>query len=65
MINPSTGEIHLEGVPDKEDSPGDYIAEKTVVAALAWRDGDTEVNWRNDFKDQTIEGEYQTPIAIT
>ena len=38
MINPSTGEYHLEGVPRKDDNWNNHIPEETVRGALAWRD---------------------------
>jgi hypothetical protein len=33
MVNPSTSEIHFEGIPNTES---------TVIDALKWRDGDYE-----------------------
>ena len=44
MINPTTGEYHLEGVPTKNDTGWDYIADLTVRSALAWRDGENVQN---------------------
>ena len=41
MINPSTGEFHLEGVPAKDDNSWDHIPNETVLGALSWRDGET------------------------
>jgi hypothetical protein len=40
MINPTTSEYHLEGVPTKDDAAWDYMDGLTVKAALAWRDGE-------------------------
>ena len=67
MINPSTGEVHLEGVGPYQDSNG--IKEETVEAALKWRDGDGAV----DVKDGSIDRwrtnskqfDYEIPVAIT
>ena len=41
MINPSTGESHFEGIQNL----GGWGAPKeaTVIAALAWRDGDLDM----------------------
>ncbi len=50
MVNPSTGEIHFEGVPNyhegfaksrDEDLRDETILSPTVRAALAWRDGES------------------------
>ena len=51
MINPSTGEIHFEGVPnynkyfasdsDRQWARDNTILSPTVRAALAWRDNET------------------------
>ena len=53
MINPSTEEIHFEGVPNYEapSPPGNRmgwlnrIEENTVQAALAWRNGNLKGNY--------------------
>ena len=70
MINPSTGEYHLEGIPSKEDSPRDYIPENTVRGALAWRDGDIIINhkeknpnrWWNNV--ESITENYIEPVVL-
>ena len=41
MENPSTGEKHLEGVPNYGEG-WNAIPENTVIAALAWRDGESD-----------------------
>ncbi len=50
MVNPSTDEIHFEGVPnydpelvrsEDELDRDDTILKPTVKASLAWRDGET------------------------
>jgi hypothetical protein len=50
MVNPSTSEIHFEGVPNYDkwlarsrdkDERDETILSPTVRAALAWRDGET------------------------
>jgi len=54
MVNPSTDEIHFEGVPNV-NIPGNTwggLDEETVISALAWRDSDPE-------------GEYQPPVILT
>ena len=53
MINPSTGEVCVEGVPNNpEHTWSNEITMKTVRQALAWRDGD-EVT------------PYEVPVALT
>ena len=50
MINPSTGEIHFEGVPNivektwQNKLENDFLIDK-VTHALAWRDGDNLENY--------------------
>ena len=66
MINPTTGEIHLEGVARKTDNSWDYIPEETVAGALAWRDGEEPSNRGFNRNDQPSEQwAYQKPIVIT
>ena len=70
MLNPSTGETHLEGVgPYNNSNRGgrDGIEEETVEAALMWRDGE-----RMYVKGVGEDGEsvrkkidYNAPVAIT
>ena len=68
MINPSTGEIHLEGVPRKEDNQWDHIESNTVISALKWRDGDNPENrWNsstNQYEVQKAE-KYVRPHVIS
>ena len=53
MINPSTGETCVEGVPNNAiTSWSNDITMNTVKAALAWRDGD-------------IDNVYLEPVALT
>ena len=53
MINPSTGEVCVEGVPNNAiTSWSNDITMNTVKAALAWRDGD-------------IDNVYLEPVALT
>jgi viroplasmin and RNaseH domain-containing protein len=52
MINPSTGETCVEGVPNNRyHNWGREINMNTVEQALAWRDGDSE--------------SYLVPVALT
>ena len=62
MLNPSTGEIHFEGVGPYGDSRSDGIEAETVEAALMWRD--SEKMYEGDG-DQKVKIDYNTPIAIT
>jgi len=53
MINPSTGEICVEGVPNNAKSSwSNDITMNTVKEALAWRDGD-------------LDNIYLEPVALT
>ena len=53
MVNPSTDEIHFEGVPNLNGSRGwGGLAKETVKHALAWRDSDTG-------------NEYEVPVILT
>ena len=53
MINPSTGEVCVEGVPNNAKSSwSNDITMNTVKAALAWRDAD-------------LDDVYLEPVAIT
>lgn len=53
MINPSTGEVCIEGVPNNSQREwSTEINMMTVGQALAWRDGD-------------VNGIYNVPIALT
>ena len=69
MLNPSTGETHLEGVGPYEatNSSGAGIEEETVEAALMWRDGERMyikgVGEDGESVKQKID--YNAPLAIT
>jgi len=53
MINPSTGEVCVEGVPNNATTTwSDDITMNTVKEALAWRDGD-------------LNNIYLEPVALT
>lgn len=80
MINPSTGEVCLEGVPDVLAGRQDRwnMAEPTVKCALAWRDDDDwfEITnkdkqaWQSpeysvDSNDKKIVLGYNKPIILT
>ena len=53
MINPSTGESCIEGIPNNTQSTWrTEVTTATVQEALAWRDGDTI-------------GKYVVPVALT
>ena len=68
MLNPSTGEIHLEGVGPYGNSSGrNGIEEETVEAALMWRDGERMYvnNTNGDGESEKIKIDYNAPMAIT
>ena len=68
MVNPSTGEYHLEGVPRKSDSQCSYIPEETVKGALAWRDGEDNTHQSNAWKNSENNNsnwKYIQPKTIT
>ncbi len=56
MVNPSTDEIHFEGVPNTVT---------TVKQALGWRDGEVEPRWNGANSPRTMEGEYVKPKILT
>ena len=64
MINPSTGEFHLEGVPRRSDISWQHIPEETVKGALAWRDGEGPVK-RNFNEEGNSQWKYIEPTIIT
>ena len=63
MLNPSTGETHLEGVGPFGEWDG--IKAETVEAALAWRDGDGRVSSEDGRISQGGNSEYEAPLAIS
>ena len=80
MINPSTGEVCLEGVPAVVDGKHDRwnMAEPTVKCALAWRDGDDwfkcidekRPSWQTpeyvvDSNGNKITIGYNKPVVLT
>ena len=70
MLNPSTGETHLEGVgPYNSSNTGmrDGIEEETVEAALMWRDGERMYHTKveEDGKSTKVKIDYNAPLAIT
>ena len=67
MVNQSTGEYHLEGVPRETDSWNDCIPELTVRGALAWRDGeDPKPKWNgNQHVKDTSDWKYIEPVVLT
>ena len=60
MINPSTGDYHLEGVPRETDSQADHIAGDTVKSALAWRDGEIP---RKSWQDNSSSEEWKKKLS--
>ena len=65
MLNPSTGETHLEGVAPYNDRDG--IEEETVEAALMWRDGERMYYEKIDDNGNSskVKIDYNAPVAIT
>ena len=65
MLNPSTEEIHLEGVGPYNGRDG--IEEETVEAALMWRDRERMYvsNTNGDGESEKIKIDYNAPMAIT
>jgi len=63
MINPSTGESHFEGI----QNVGRWNAPKeaTVKEALAWRDGDRNMQGLNDYSNQDTKPVYVVPVKLT
>ena len=55
MINPSTSEIHFEGVPnhgERTSGWGEFLHKNTVKCALSWRDDENQ-------------SDYNKPITLT
>ena len=66
MINQSTGEYHLEGVPRKEDNWNNHIPSETVRGALAWRDGEhPEQRGGFNTSKETSDWKYIEPTILT
>ena len=67
MINQSTGEYHLEGVPRKADSWNNHIPEETVRGALAWRDGEDpeQRGGFNTSNKEVSDWKYIEPTVLT
>jgi hypothetical protein len=63
MINPSTGESHFEGIANV----GVWNAPKeaTVKEALAWRDGDRDIQGLDGWRDNDKKTEYVVPVKLT
>ena len=64
MINPTTSEIHLEGIARKSDNGSNYIPEETVKGALAWRDNEHPRQGFRADPDHT-KWDYQEPTILT
>jgi len=64
MINQSTGEYHLEGVPRRTDNTWNYIPAETVRGALAWRDGESSTNNYGSQADNS-NWKYIKPVTLT
>ena len=66
MINQSTGEYHLEGVPRKTDNWSSHIPEETVRGALAWRDGEHSQRPQRSNSDKKLgDWKYIEPVILT
>ena len=63
MINPSTGESHFEGI----ENVGSWNAPKeaTVKEALAWRDGDRNMQGLTSYDKQDEKTAYVVPVKLT
>ena len=63
MINPSTGESHFEGIANvgRWNAP----KEATVKEALAWRDGDREIQGMTGYAEQEKKVAYIKPVKLT
>jgi hypothetical protein len=63
MINPSTGESHFEGIANvgRWNAP----KEATVKEALAWRDGDREIQGDTGWQDNDKKTKYVVPVKLT
>jgi len=63
MLNPSTGESHFEGIANVNNWGGPK--EATVKEALAWRDGDRDIQGLNGWTDNDKKTEYVVPVKLT
>ena len=63
MINPSTGESHFEGIANvgRWNAP----KEATVKEALAWRDGDRDMQGLTGWGNEDEKTEYVVPVKLT
>ena len=63
MLNPSTGESHFEGI----ENVGRWNAPKeaTVKEALAWRDGDRNMQGLSNYHSQNTKSAYVIPVKLT
>ena len=63
MLNPSTGESHFEGIANvgQWNTP----KEATVKEALAWRDGDREMQNLNGYEHRDSKSKYVIPVKLT
>ena len=66
MVNQSTGEYHLEGVPRESDDWNNCIPEQTVRGALAWRDGEgPQHKWNGNEHVKSNDWKYIEPVVLT
>ena len=66
MVNQSTGEYHLEGVPRESDDWNNHIPEETVRGALAWRDSeDPQRKWDGNKHIKSGDWKYIEPVILT
>ena len=66
MINQSTGEYHLEGVPRKSDNWNNHIPTETVRGALAWRDSEGPIKRHDNNGNELIsDWKYIEPSILT
>jgi len=65
MINPSTGENHFEGIQNVDSWSGPK--EATVKQALAWRDGDEQMQGTDTWnaRQDKVPTNYVIPSKLT
>ena len=63
MLNPSTGESHFEGIANV--GPWNAPKEATVKEALAWRDGDRDIQGLTGWGKEDKKTEYVIPVKLT